>query len=351
MMKTIIILVLAGCAVCGSTGNQNTAEKVQRDPFKAYWNVPTMQCKFKRLPFEGLYEKYGIIQNKGDSFRGEAIALLYDPGSFPALFLNESTGKFRFRNGGVPQEGDMDKHLAAFKKFLEVSVPDPEFSGLGVIDFESWRPIFRQNSGVLIPYRNISWEIERKRHPSWTEEQIKDEAKKRFEEAGEKYMFETLSLAKKLRPRALWGYYAYPYCFNMGSHHMFESCAKNVPAENDRLSWLWKDSLALYPSVYSSKDLQQEQLAGLVRGRVLEAARVGHGIPIIPYFWFRYRDGDYFSQDDLETAIKTMYDSNASGVIIWGSSKDIDSEEKCIKLHKYLKDIMGPILAKYAKQN
>lgn len=39
------------------------------------------------------------------------------------------------------------------------------FLGLAILDFESWRPIYQQNFGSLQPYRDISFEQERKKHP------------------------------------------------------------------------------------------------------------------------------------------------------------------------------------------
>lgn len=103
--------------------------KDYKRPFRVYWNVPTVQCKSRKVLFENLYEKYGIIQNNGDNFRGEKITILYEPGTFPAILKNETSGKYRFRNGGVPQEGNLDEHLKAFKEDLKEIVPDPNFDG------------------------------------------------------------------------------------------------------------------------------------------------------------------------------------------------------------------------------
>lgn len=49
-------------------------------------------CHKYGLRFEEVSEKYGILQNWMDKFRGEEIAILYDPGMFPAL-LKDSNGK------------------------------------------------------------------------------------------------------------------------------------------------------------------------------------------------------------------------------------------------------------------
>lgn len=46
----------------------------------------------------------------------------------------------------------------------------------------------------------------------------------------------TLQLAKILRPRAKWGYYAFPYCFNYRPHGGMEPwCPQDVEKENNRL--------------------------------------------------------------------------------------------------------------------
>lgn len=48
-------------------------------------------CNQYDVIFENLKD-FGIRQNTMDKFRGEEIAILYDPGMFPAL-LTDKTGK------------------------------------------------------------------------------------------------------------------------------------------------------------------------------------------------------------------------------------------------------------------
>lgn len=95
-------------------------------------------------------------------YRGEKIAILYDPGVFPAL-LNSITSSSKIevnpiteallftlnllfvniylqrRNGGVPQEGNLTEHLYVYRRVVEELVPDKNNTGLVIIDFESWR--------------------------------------------------------------------------------------------------------------------------------------------------------------------------------------------------------------------
>lgn len=137
------------------------------------------------------------------------------------------------RNGGVPQEGDLKAHLEVFRKHLVKQIPDESFSGVGVIDFESWRPIFRQNWASLEPYKTLSIKLERKRHPFWSEAAIKKEAKRRFEKYGRIFMEETLKMAKKLRSKGSWGYYGYPHCFNQTPGQPTAHCNRAVLLEND----------------------------------------------------------------------------------------------------------------------
>lgn len=69
------------------------------------------------------------------------------------------------RNGGVPQEGNIDLHLQRLKASIEDQVPE-DFDGLGVIDFEAWRPVWAQNFGTLRAYQAYSIKVERERSPS-----------------------------------------------------------------------------------------------------------------------------------------------------------------------------------------
>lgn len=76
----IFLLFCNNCAIMNSWG------------FKFYWNAPTFMCHQYGINFIEVTRDYGIIQNNNDSFRGNKIAILYDPGMFPAL-INNSSGK------------------------------------------------------------------------------------------------------------------------------------------------------------------------------------------------------------------------------------------------------------------
>ncbi|CAB3225699.1 unnamed protein product [Arctia plantaginis] len=339
---------LAACAVVCAGSDQSYYAVQETDSvkkvFNVYWNVPTRDCKKHDIQFNDLYEKYGIIQNADDIFQGEKITILYNPGNFPGIVENVNV------NGIVPQEGNLLAHLQKFKQDLEETIPDRNFQGIGVIDFENWRPILRQNFGTMEPIRVLAPILERIEHWWWPKQWIDKEAQRRFESSARSFLQTSLNLAKKLRPKALWGYYGFPECFNR-LYGEPEKCPSMILSENDKLSWLWSKSTALFPSVYTSEpETTPEQLAKFIKGKINEAARVRtKGTPILPYFWFRYKDGNNLKQNDLQAALDAFYNSDASGFIIWGSYKDVINKSLCLQLKEYVTNILGPAVAKYTK--
>lgn len=161
------------------------------------------------------------------SISGLVISILYDPGDYPEINTT-------LINGGVPQQGNLNKQLEAFEKEVNKLIPDPKNAGLAIIDYGSlWRPVYRQNFGKLQPYRDLSEKIVRERNPSLSGECIAAEAKQEFEKAARKFMECTIDLARQLRPKATWGFFELPYCYN-GVPGIIEDCPLEVQEEDDR---------------------------------------------------------------------------------------------------------------------
>lgn len=57
---------------------------------------------------------------------------------------------------------------------------------------------------------------------------------KRFEKAAQQFFHNTLLVAKKLRPNALWGYYGFPLCFNYTPKNQKATCSDSVMENNKR---------------------------------------------------------------------------------------------------------------------
>jgi hyaluronoglucosaminidase len=84
------------------------------------------------MNFSDVYSRWGIEQNHGDEFRGDRMVILYDPGEFPAL-LQDKNGSLKLRNGGVPQEGDIMRHLSKLRVQVDELVPDNNFQGNNIL--------------------------------------------------------------------------------------------------------------------------------------------------------------------------------------------------------------------------
>nr|CAD7603403.1 unnamed protein product [Timema genevievae] len=301
----------------------NETQSLKYHEFRVYWNVPTFMCHRYNLSFNNM-SAWNIVQNSEDLFRGERIVILYDPGQFPAL-LKGPNGKIVRRNGGVPQEGNLTHHLMKIRQDIDRLVSNRFFDGMGILDFESWRPIFRQNWGTLLPYRELSRTIERDRHPLQKPSLTEKEAKSRFESASRRFMEQTLELVRQMRPQGKWGYYAYPFCYNYTPKNMAPTCPVQVMKENNQTNWLFESSEAIYPSLYLSKlDMTEEQHIQFIIGRMNEAVDLFNSLAITR----KFRRG---------------------GAIIWGSANDVDTKEKCEELEKYLENILGPIV-KYVSE-
>ncbi|XP_069689199.1 hyaluronidase Tab y 2.0101-like [Periplaneta americana] len=328
-MELLELLILAYVTV-------SNAEEV----FRVVWNVPSFMCHRYNLSFNEVRTVWGMAQNTGDEFRGDQVSLLYNPGLWP--IITKSGEKI---NGGVPQEGNLTLHLQELRQNVEDNVPDPHFSGLGVLDFEDWNPIWRQNWNYQTTYKNESIRIEKELHPEWNESQLEAEALRNFETAAREFMLQSLQLVTALRPNALWGYYGFPHCANTYQDH----CPSEMLPENDRLQWMFEASGALYPSLYESAQYSTDQHIAFLKGRMDEAVRVADNTtprpPIYSYYRYNYFDsGEYLSVDDLSNGFKTMRDYGASGVILWGSSNDLNTTDKCKSFNEFLNSHLGPIL-------
>ncbi|KAJ4431246.1 hypothetical protein ANN_19843 [Periplaneta americana] len=94
---------------------------------RVYWNAPTFMCHRYGMDFSTV-RNWGIIQNSGDVYHGDNITILYNPGKFPIL-LTDKDGVVTKRNGGVPQEGNLEQHLEALREHVNKIVPDHKFQG------------------------------------------------------------------------------------------------------------------------------------------------------------------------------------------------------------------------------
>ena len=147
-------------------------------------------------------------------------------------------------NGGVPQKADLAAHGAAIMEQLPSWIPEKEWAGNAVLDFEAWNPIWRlnaeQNGGKHNRYQLYSIALVGAAHPEWSAEQKEAVARAEFEPAAMAFMVETLRICRELRPNARFGFYGMP--LGLGANPEYDRYAQ-------QLLPIWQNSGALYPSI------------------------------------------------------------------------------------------------------
>lgn len=228
----------------------------------------------------------------------------------------------RVENGGIPQKTNMQAHLAKAKKDIEKAIPDANFAGLAVIDYEAWCPIWSRTGDT---YRNASREHARQQNPTLSGDALEARAKQDFITAGKNVMLETLLLGKQLRPNAKWGFYGYP-----DDHR---------PQDMDEIPWMWENIDAVYPAFYHLKygvktgtpgegQQKMSDFENYCRIMIDASKRLSPDKPIYGFVWERYHQVNrkygeqMLNPDDLEADFVVPKALGANGLIIWSHLQD-----------------------------
>ena len=166
-------------------------------PYAYYWNVgeadPPSLNPEKFFIFSANYTQTG---NGCSTPR----CVPWSQGLFPTI-----TDSGHPVNGGVPQNANLTAHVEELEKTVAHWIPDPNWEGNAVLDFESWTTVWELNNDSgnwhSIRYQNYSIFLEKQKHPTWSKEQIEAEAKKSFEASASKFFVETLNTCRKMRPK------------------------------------------------------------------------------------------------------------------------------------------------------
>ncbi|XP_073447750.1 hyaluronidase-2-like isoform X2 [Aquarana catesbeiana] len=210
-----VMLGLHTMAVDLQSSNMETHKPTVRPvfsgrPFMVAWNAPTQNCQLRyNVSFD--LRLFDINSTPTEGIVDQNLTLFYKKrlGLYP--FYDEYNVSV---NGGVPQNASLRAHLDQMLVGINKYMPSVNKTGLGVIDWEEWRPIWVRNWNKMDIYRQASRQLVASRYPNWTNEKVNKEAQNQFEKSAREFMVETLLHAKKLRPRQLWGYYLYPDCHN-----------------------------------------------------------------------------------------------------------------------------------------
>jgi hyaluronoglucosaminidase len=197
-------------------------------------------------------------------------------------------------------------HRAAIASLVEERLPNPDWAGVGIFDWEDWRPLYDTNYDSLSSYQEYSQRLVRAEQPTLNASQVVAEAERQFNEGAREIFLLTLRTAQSLRPKGQWGFYQYPYF----SH--------------DRaLMWLWAEVDVLLPSLYSrdAADATTGVNDSLVVAEMVQAA-TGIRPLILPYLWL-WPHTRLLSPGLLDAGVQVSAALGADGLILWGSYSDV----------------------------
>ncbi|XP_072506692.1 hyaluronidase-1 [Notamacropus eugenii] len=318
-------------------------------PFVAIWNAATNICQTQFQVSIDL-DTFHIVANPDQVFKGPNMTIFYSTqlGLYPSY-----TSEWQPVNGGLPQNASLPDHLSKACQDILASLPKPDFQGLAVIDWDSWRPLWVRNWDSKNIYRERSREMIRETHPDWHSWWVERKATEQFEGAAKAWMLDTLKLGESLRPEGLWGYYGFPDCYNYDfqSPNYTGKCPSGIEDQNDLLQWMWEESRALYPGIYLSPELAGKGHSLLyVRSRLREAFRVAGGTHspgrhILPYAQIFYETTNHFLPlEDLEQSIGESAAQGANGIVLWVSWWNTNSKKSCQAIKDYMDTTLGPFL-------
>ncbi|KAF3689982.1 Hyaluronidase-1 [Channa argus] len=333
-----------------ASGLQVETSSFAQVPFLTVWNAPTASC-LSKYGVDLDLGIFNIVQNQNQTFMGENITIFY--AEKLGLYPRYSSQGLAI-NGGVPQNASLDEHLKVASENIRTFIPDRNFQGLAVVDWESWRPVWERNWDTKQVYWEASRAIVRSKHPDWTPAQVDAEAHVKFEAAGRKFMEETLKLGQQKRPNGLWGFYGFPNCYNYYSNstNYTGECAAIEVKWNNKLSWLWKVSSALYPDIYLSLNLRSlsKEVLLYTHHRILEAMRAGDQVapptpPVYTYARIVYTYSlEFLSEEHLVYTIGESAALGSAGVVLWGDNTFAKSLITCNAIRSYIDNTLGPYL-------
>ena len=257
------------------------------------YNVGGKAANISRLPCSVINGKVGLLTTYF--------------GAYPELRTNKTSGHTDWCNGGIPQLANLTLHEAKMRKQIEERQDIPaNFTGYIVHDYESWAPPWERTSAA---YKNACIALARSLLPPGTDDEtVIDKAERDYDIAAIHFLAFTVNVTKALRPQAAGvGFYGYPLWTYWGN----SSVQNKISRMNDKLAMLWESQTALYPSLYlpygslpgckqpgcESPQMQHEY----IDTHMAEAARISKayggpgddgGLPILPYTWYRYHDGE-----------------------------------------------------------
>lgn len=276
------------------------------------------------------------------------------------------------------EPGYMDDHLAAIEADLDWLIPDKDFDGVAVIDYEIWRAVWERTPSVpsdLPPDaedRDLQqdWrDYMRSVTPgfdSMSESEQEDLLRESYQNAVRDFFLATLERCRQLRPNAKWGFYGYPMRF-------FRWAPREAPrnvisygdgthagsAFNDRLQWMWDAVDVITPSIYTPNVIVEpgeevcrsqstaEESWEFIGNMIAEARRVANGKPVLPFIskMYQMRGCRQWQDVDDEELFHQVFGParlGADGAILWGG---INNYQEFVGWQNTLDNRILPLMA------
>ena len=258
---------------------------------------------------------------------------------------------YEHRLGHFPREGPQQfaynaamlaRHVSKVREDLIRQIPDPDYDGIAVIDYEGWVPWWEINT----PEIKRNWrEFLESRSPNPLhgltgpdEERV---LRTTFVAVVKEFLIATIDACRETRPNAKWSMYDYP-CSYGGTAAVYDNPGANKYRDrNDELQWLWDRFDVFTPSLYSWRatvpegaprdkryEYTPQEHRAFLTALVAESVRLAEGKPVYTYFWPRYLptagpryEDRWFNDVTLDVFFQAVHGSDADGVIIWDNIK------------------------------
>lgn len=356
LVQTVAALVLASGSVLSHAQTSSVP-----GPYAMHWAVGS---RVAPVDLRG-----GPIQS------GDVVILWQSVGKFPIA------GPHMIEMWPGGREQFYATHLQEINDVMRFYIPDPNYTGYAVIDYETWtsnwwwqhnvpsnagydaqdqdflddwRDYIRQNRGSLLAGRTL--------------EEQEDVFRTTWIEATREFYVRTIRECKRLRPNAKWGFYSlpkrqyFPYASNQAD---MVRQRREIPGQNDAsFSWLADESDVIYPSVYIPYrtvetprwGYPEDSLAAndaYLRGSLEEAQRMARGKPVVPFLWYLYHNGTpqlegvFLNEYNLRASITTPQSMGLNDIIMWGH---LENDQDRAAAQSYYDSQLSPIWTTFHSQ-
>ena len=269
-------------------------------------------------------------------------------GRSPRIWISHDGTMVSFEHGGVPQACDWPAHLTKLREDIARSIPDPNWDGYAVLDYETWEPVWDLLRNELM--KEESRRLVRERFPQVSAEEVERRAKEEFEAAAIDFLVRTVEACKQERPNAKWGFYGYPY-------------PHQEPYRASHYQPLWDSVTAMYPSIYVThfglpagaypSNPSQRLVSSYmndIRTKVGLARTIMGNRPVMPFIWMRYHEmnnhyrGQWINDLDLAAIVRTPHSAGANGSIFWDV---VSSQDRVDGYNAFVPERLTPIMQEF----